>query len=121
MKRWNRYRARACAVAAAILLPALADAQQTAAPLPERVRVLDESLMQEQDELLQRVAPAVTRPGPAGRCAESTSGRLAAVPECHMRLGRHTQRRGRQRGIDPHASVQGRVVRSTTHAPVGGA
>ena len=38
MKRWNRYRARACAVAAAILLPVLATAQQTAPPLPERVR-----------------------------------------------------------------------------------
>jgi uncharacterized protein YecT (DUF1311 family) len=63
MKRWNRYRARARAVAAAILLPALAAAQQSAPPLPERVRVLDESLMQEQDELLQRVAPEVRDQG----------------------------------------------------------
>ena len=58
MKRWNRIRAHACAVAAAILLPALTAAQETAPPLPDRVRALDESLIQEQDELLRRVAPA---------------------------------------------------------------
>ena len=63
MQRWNRYRARVCAVAAAILLPVLAAAQQTPPTLPERVRVLDESLMQEQDELLQRMAPAVRDQG----------------------------------------------------------
>lgn len=62
MKRWNRYLARACAVAAAMLLPALG-AAQTPPPLPERVRGLDESLVQEQDELLQRVAPAVRDQG----------------------------------------------------------
>ena len=43
--------------AAIVLLPALALAQQRAAPpLPERVRTLDEGLKQEQDQLLQRVA-----------------------------------------------------------------
>lgn len=63
MKRWDRYRARACAVAVAMLLPALAAAQETGPPLPERVRALDESLMQEQDELLQRVAPAMRDQG----------------------------------------------------------
>ncbi len=63
MMRWNRYRARVCAVAAAILLPALAGAQQAAPPLPERVRALDASLIQEQDELLQRVAPEVRDQG----------------------------------------------------------
>jgi uncharacterized protein YecT (DUF1311 family) len=63
MKLWNRYRARAWAVAAAMLLPTLAAAQQNAPPLPERVRALDESLMQEHDELLQRVAPAVRDQG----------------------------------------------------------
>jgi len=63
MKLWDRYRVRACAVAAAILLPALAAAQQSAPPLPERVRALDESLMQEQDELLHRVAPAARDQG----------------------------------------------------------
>jgi uncharacterized protein YecT (DUF1311 family) len=41
----------------------LAAAQQTAPPLPERVRTLDDSLMQEQHELLQRVAPAVRDQG----------------------------------------------------------
>ena len=63
MKRWNRYQARACAVAAAMLLPVLAAAQPTPPPLPERVRALDESLTQEHDDLLQRVAPAVRDQG----------------------------------------------------------
>jgi len=63
MKHWNRYRARVCAMAAAMLLPAWATAQQTAPPLPERVRTLDESVMQEQGELLQRVAPAARDQG----------------------------------------------------------
>jgi uncharacterized protein YecT (DUF1311 family) len=48
---------------AAVLLPAWAAAQQSAPPLPERVRALDESLVQEQDELLRRVAPAVSDQG----------------------------------------------------------
>ena len=47
----------ACAVALALLWPAWAAAQNPP-PLPERVRSLDESLKQEQDELLRRVAPA---------------------------------------------------------------
>ena len=57
--------AHACALAAALmlLLPTLAAAQQPAPPLPDRVRVLDESLMQEQDELLKRVAPGVNDQG----------------------------------------------------------
>jgi uncharacterized protein YecT (DUF1311 family) len=63
MKRLNRYRAHACAVAAAMLLPLLAAAQQPPPPLPERVRTLDESLKQEQDDLLQRVAPEVRDQG----------------------------------------------------------
>ncbi len=63
MKRWTRYRARACTVAALMLLPAWAAAQQTAPPLPERVRTLDEALVQEQGELLQRVAPAARDQG----------------------------------------------------------
>ena len=46
-----------------LLLPALATAQQVGPPLPERVRTLDESLLQEHDELLQRVAPAVRDSG----------------------------------------------------------
>ena len=63
MTCWNRYRARACALAAAMLLPGLAAAQQNPPPLPERVRTLDESLKQEQDELLRRVAPAANDQG----------------------------------------------------------
>jgi uncharacterized protein YecT (DUF1311 family) len=63
MKRWDRYRAQACAVVAAMVLPALVAAQQTAPPLPERVRALDDSLIQEHDELLQRVAPVVRDQG----------------------------------------------------------
>jgi uncharacterized protein YecT (DUF1311 family) len=46
-----------------ILLPAWAAAQHTAPPLPERVRTLDEALVQEQGELLQRVAPAARDQG----------------------------------------------------------
>lgn len=63
MKRWNGSRARACALAAAMLLPAVAAAQRPPPPLPERVRALDESLMQEQEELLRRVAPLVRDQG----------------------------------------------------------
>jgi uncharacterized protein YecT (DUF1311 family) len=63
MKRWNRFRAHVCAVMAAMLLPAWAAAQQTAPPLPERVRTLDESLVQEHGELLQRVAPTARDQG----------------------------------------------------------
>ena len=63
MTRWNRYRARACAVTTAMLLPAWAAAQQTAPPLPERVRTLDEALVQENDELQKRVAPAARDQG----------------------------------------------------------
>jgi uncharacterized protein YecT (DUF1311 family) len=44
---------------AALLLPTWVAAQQSTPPLPDRVRALDESLVQEQDELLKRVAPAV--------------------------------------------------------------
>lgn len=54
----GRY-ARVCAVVAAtVLLPAMALAQQerAAPPLPERLRTLDEGLKQEQDELLQRIS-----------------------------------------------------------------
>ena len=74
MKRWNRYRARACAVTAALLLPALA-AAQTPPPLPERVRTLDESLVQEHDELLQRVAPAA---GDQGRLVAALKAQQTA-------------------------------------------
>jgi uncharacterized protein YecT (DUF1311 family) len=64
MKCWIRYRARACAVAVAMmLLSALAAAQEIGPPLPERVRTLDESLLQEQDDLLQRVAPTARDSG----------------------------------------------------------
>ena len=63
MKRWTRYRALACAVTAAVLLPAWTAAQPTAPPLPERVRTLDEALVQEHAELLQRVAPAARDQG----------------------------------------------------------
>ena len=64
MSCWIQFRAHACAAAAALLLlPTLAPAQQVGPPLPERVRTLDESLLQEQEELLQRVAPAVRDSG----------------------------------------------------------
>jgi uncharacterized protein YecT (DUF1311 family) len=66
----HRVRLRAAATAIALLpalIPALAPAQPSAAeagagrtgpPLPERVRTLDESLQQELDDLLRRVADA---------------------------------------------------------------
>ena len=63
MTRRVRNRAHACAAVAAVLLPAWVAAQQSAPPLPERVRALDESVVQEQDELLRRVAPAVSDQG----------------------------------------------------------
>lgn len=61
MKRRNRYGWLVCA--GALLLPVLAAAQEAGPPLPERVRTLDESLRQEQDDLLQRVAPGMRDQG----------------------------------------------------------
>ena len=56
MKHWHREGLSVSALVLALLWPAWAAAQNPP-PLPERVRTLDESLKQEQDELLQRVAP----------------------------------------------------------------
>lgn len=63
MKHGIRVRALGGAVAAALALPFGAVAQQSPPPLPERVRTLDESLKQEQEDLLQRVAPAARDQG----------------------------------------------------------
>ena len=81
MSHSERDRPRLRAAAAAILLlPALALAQQPGAersppPLSERVRTLDESLQQEHDELVQRVA-ADARDG--GRLAAALKTQQAA-------------------------------------------
>lgn len=63
MTRRNGTRVRIGTAVAALLLPTLLAAQQAAPPLPDRLRALDESLVQEHEELLRRVAPAMRDQG----------------------------------------------------------
>ena len=86
MRCWNRFRARTCAVVVALLLPTLAAAQAFGPPLPERVITLDASLLQEQDELLQRVAPAVRDSGRlvAALKAQQSAGLQYRDATCHL-------------------------------------
>lgn len=81
MKRCIRHPLAPLAVAAALAwlpVPALAQqpgAERSAPPLPERVRTLDESLKQEQDELLREVTAAARD---RGRLAAALKAQHAA-------------------------------------------